>query len=279
MMADAKMELQVERLIRIIRKYDLDISGYDPFFLNRSLERRLQTIQCESPSIYFLILEQNAIEAKTFYHGLRVGYSAFFRDPMTFALLEQRILPELIDQHEKKGHTGLRIWSAGCSSGQEAWSIAILLDEFCATKPHLNWRIFATDIDEPDLENARAGIYSANEVGNIRLRHLETAFQKRDAYYVIEQRLRNRIEFSTYDLLDATTSSPPNSIFGDFDLILCCNVLLYYRPEQQRQILAKLMQGLAPSGYFVTGETERQLVSRESHMHEVTPSVPVFRRR
>ena len=271
-------EIQADPLIRIMSHHGFDVSCYDLFFLLRSRDRRMQSMGCESPTLYALILEQNSVEAKNLYQSLRVGYSLFFRDALTFALLEQRILPELVDQHEKQGQAGLRIWSAGCSTGQEPWSIAILLDELQATKPHLNWRIFATDLDIADLEKARAGSYSAAEIGNIRLRYIESAFHKNELYYTIEQRLQDRVEFSPYDLLDETTSSPPNSIFGDFDLIICCNVLLYYRAEQQRQILGKLMQGLSPRGYFITGETERQLVARETSMRELMPGVPIFKR-
>lgn len=271
-------ELQAEPLIQIMNLHGFDVSCFDLFFLLRSRDRRMQSTGCESPALYALILEKNSVEARNFYQSLRVSYSLFFRDALTFALLEQRILPELIERHEKNGPASLRIWSAGCSTGQEPWSIAILLDEIHMTKPGVNWRIFATDIDAANLEKARSGIYTSAEVGNIRMRYLESAFQKNAAYYTIEQRLRDRVEFSEYDVLDETTSSPPNSIFGDFDLIVCCNLLLYYRAEQQRQILDKLMRGLSPNGYFVTGETERQLVSRESHMREILPGVPIFKR-
>lgn len=264
----------------LIRRHGLDISDYDPVYAGRTLERRLAAAGSPTVSRYLDHLDRDRAEAEAFHHSLRIGYSAFFRDPLAFALIERRLLPELLGRNPREGRAGLRVWSAGCAAGQEAWSVAILLDESCdKTSRHPSWRVFATDADEPDLAFAHAGVYSADELGNVPLRHVAGCFSPQGERYAVAENLREHVEFAVYDLLDATTSAPPSSIFGDFDLILCCNVLFYYRTEQQRRIIGKLLGCLSPGGYLVTGETERHLVTDVGGLDEPFPGTPVFRRR
>jgi len=166
-------------------------------------------------------LVRDRTEAETFHSLLHVGYSTFFRDPLTFALLETRVLPELIEKGSQNGCSGLRIWSAGCAAGQEAWSVAILLDELTASPDrYVGWRIFGTDLSEPDLVLARAGVYCAADLGNVRLRHLDTCFTRQGDGFAVAARLREHVEFAAYNLLDTANACPPISIFGEFDLVL-----------------------------------------------------------
>lgn len=267
-----------DELIRVMgQDHGLDISGFDPAFLLRSLERRVQAIGCGSTEFYLAgQLHGNPAEAEALYRSLRVGYSMFFRDPLTFALLESQVLPDLAERAKKSGHSGLRVWSAGCSAGQEAWSLAILLDALAALpERQLSWRVFGTDLSEQDLGLAREGVYTAAELGNVRLRHLDACFSLQGDAFAVVPRLRDHVEFSVYDLLDGANSCPPSSIFGDFDLVLCCNVLLYYRPEQQRRILDTLLGCLRPGGYLVTGETERRIATSSADLRELIASAPI----
>jgi len=91
--------------------------------------------------------------------------------------------------------------------------------------------------------------------------------------------MKEKVEFSRHDLLDQASNSPAESIYGDFDLVLCCNVLYYYRPEIQQMILDKLLRNIATDGYLVTGETERQIVAASEGLAEITPPVSIFQRR
>lgn len=280
--ACAASRVAPDELIRVMDGvHGLDISGFDPVFLARTLERRLQAIGCVSAENYLAEhLEADRLEAEAFYRSLRVGYSAFFRNPLTFALLETQVLPALAEKARKSGRSGLRVWSAGCSTGQEAWSVAMLLDEMAASPERLpTWRIFGTDFCEPDLALARAGVYAAAELGNVRLRHLDTCFTRQGEGFAVAANLRERVEFTVYDLLDTANSCPPTSIFGDFDLVLCCNVLFYYRPAQQRRILDTLLGCLAPGGYLVTGETELRIAKSVANLCEATSPAPVFQKR
>lgn len=271
-----------DELIREMdRVHGLDISGFDPSFLIRTLERRLQATGCVSAENYLAErLVKDRLEALAFHRSLFVGYSVFFRGQVTFALLETQVLPDLAEKARKTGRSGLRIWSAGCSAGHEAWSVAMLLDGLAASPDrHSAWRVFGTDLSEPDLVLARAGVYSAAEIGDVRQRHLDTCFIPQGDGFAVAARLRERVEFAVYNLLDTTNSCPPSSIFGDFDLVLCCNVLIYYRPAQQRRILEKLLGCLAPGGYLVTGETERRIANSAANLRESTLPAPIFQKK
>lgn len=280
--ACAESPVAPDELIRVMdQAHGLDISGFDPSFLVSTLERRLQATEGISAENYLAErLVKDPLEAEAFHRSLRVGYSAFFRNPLTFALLETQVLPDLVEKARKTGRSGLRVWSAGCSAGQEAWSVAILLDELAASPDrHQAWRVFGTDLCEPDLARARAGVYGAAELGNVRLRHIDAWFTRQGDGFAVATRLREQVEFTVYDLLDTANSCPPASIFGDFDLVLCCNVLFYYRPAQQRRILDKLLGCLAPGGYLVTGETERRIAKSVANLREVTSPAPIFQRK
>ena len=263
------------------RVHGLDLSGFDPAFLSRTFERRLQATGGISAENYLAErLVKDRLEAEAFFRSLRVGYSLFFRDPLTFALLETQVLPDLVETGRKSGRSSLRVWSAGCSAGQEAWSVAMLLDELAASPERQPaWRVFGTDFYEPDLTLASAGVYAAAELGNVRLRHLDACFTRQGDGFAVVERLRERVEFTRYDLLDTANSCPPASIFGDFDLVLCCNVLFYYRPAQQRRILDKLLGCLAPGGYLVTGETERRIAKNIANLREAMSPAPIFQKR
>lgn len=271
-----------DTIIRAMERiHGLDISGFDPPFLVRTLQRRSQAAGCVSAENYLAErLAKDRPEAEAFHRSLRVGYSVFFRNPLTFALLETQVLPDLVERGRKIGRGGLRVWSAGCAAGQETWSVAILLDELAASPDRpAAWRVFGTDLSEPDLALAGAGVYSAAELGGVRLRHLDACFTRQGDGFAVAARVRERVEFSVYDLLDTASSCPPASIFGDFDLVLCCNVLLYYRPAQQRRILEKLLGCLAPGGYLVTGETERRIAASTAALREAVSPAPIFQRR
>ncbi len=259
--------------------HGLDISCCGAAFLARSLEKRRGSTACGSAAAYLERLADDRVEAEALFGSLRVGYSEFFRDPLAFALLERAILPELAEQRARDGGKEIRVWSAGCASGQEAWSVAILLSELCAAPGRaVPYRVFATDLCEPDLAAARAGVYGAEAVGNVRARHLRDYFVRHGESYAVAAALRGRVDFSVYDLLDECTNCPPASIYGDMDLVLCCNVLLYYRPEAQRVILEKGRRCLAPGGYLVTGETERQIVESGGGFRAVSPPAAVYRK-
>ena len=266
-----------EIIEQLRRAQGLDVSCFDESFLAKSIENRCQAAAGETHAAYLKRLVEDDAEAEAFSRSLRITYSDFFRDPLAFALLEQRILPGLVQEKQAAGRGEVRVWSAGCAAGQEAWSVAILLEELIAARNQPPaYRIFATDLSEPDLVVAQTGVYNAAAVGNIRLRHLERCFSRHGEFLTIAPRISAQVDFSRYDLLDPSTACPPASIYGGFDLVLCSNVLLYYRRESQRLILEKVQRSLAPGGYLLVGDTERHLVERASGFHALAAPANIF---
>lgn len=270
----------INKLISVMRQtHGIDISFCEVSFLAKSIEKRRQAIAAETPTAYLERLSEDCAEAEAFFRSLRISYSEFFRNPLAFALLEQIILPGMIEESTRIGRGELRVWSAGCAAGQEAWSVAILLQELAACREcPPAFRIFATDVSEPDIALGISGVYRADAVGNVRWRHLRSYFSGQGDCFTIIPQLRNRVDFCIHDLLDERTTCPPASIYGHFDLVLCCNVLLYYRPEMQRLILEKLKSCLSTGGYLITGETERQIAENAGGFHAVAPPASVFQK-
>jgi len=269
------------QIIEVMRgTYDRDLSLYDEDFLAKSLQRRLDGARLAGWPAYLDRLAEDGAEAQALFASMNIGYSEFFRDPLAFAVLEQVVLPGLVRQAQQSGQTALRAWSAGCAAGQEAWSIAILLEECNAEHGHpAAFRIFATDSAAGALAEAREGVYDFASVQQLRLKHLRKYFTVTGDTYRIAAALKTRVDFSAYDLLATGSTSPPAAIYGDFDLIFCCNLLFYYRPEVRQRILDKICRALRPGGYLVTGEAEREIVARQTGLHAVAPPAAVFQKR
>jgi len=257
--------------------HGLDITPFDEAFLLKALDKRLEDAGLGNAADYLSRLRENPVEAGIFFNSLNISYSEFFRNPLTFAVLEQMVLPALAGK--KDGRAELRVWSAGCASGQEAYSVAILLAELSAGRDvPLNFRIFATDISETVLAAARAGVYDAEAVKNLRVDHLNKYFKKRGCTYELSSEIKNRVDFSVHDLMNAGLSCPPHAIYGDFDLVLCGNLLFYYKPEVRQGILGKIAGSLRPKGFFVTGEAETEIADRSGYFRPVAAPAAVFQK-
>jgi len=168
--------------------YDMDLSVFDPTFLEKSFERRYIASGIDDPEQYYNCLVNNCVEAEAFYRSLHINYSCFFRDSMTFAVLEHRLFPDILSGRPEGSE--IRIWSAGCANGQEAYSIGILLSE--------------------------------------------------------------RIE------------------------VICSNLLFYYTPDLQKNIIKKLLGAVSDSGYLVTGDIEKSVFINELEIHRISTPAAVF---
>lgn len=259
------------------RIYGLDISMYDDTFLRQVIEKRCAAIDTKKNSDYNIYLVNNLEEAKNLFKALNITYSEFFRNILTYAHLEQWIIPRLIEK--KSEDCELRVWSAGCSSGQEAYSIAILLEKLSVKKQKaLRYRIIATDISESALTAAKKGEYTEEAIQNVRIKDIKEFFVNSGETYTVCERLKKHVSFSTYDLLDDRSAYPHESIFGNFDLVLCCNVLFYYKSDSQLIILNKLINSMTDHGYLITGEAERQTIVKHGSLLTVAPPSPIFKK-
>ena len=260
----------------LIQQQGFDASRYDDSFLSKSLEKRISDTHCDSEEAYYTYLKQSPVEAQQFINSLSVCYSEFFRNPLTFSILERLILPSIIMQKAKSKQKEVRFWSAACASGQETYSLSMLLNEYANSNGEkISFRIFATDHSEQEIRVAINGQYSLSDLNNLNIRRLNKWFSVQGNNYIINDELKANIDFSVFDLFSEQFSSPPTSIFGDFDLIMCANLLFYYKPEYRKKIIAKISHCLSENGFLVTGETERDILT-QSGFHEVYPHSGIF---
>ncbi|MBF0329382.1 MAG: protein-glutamate O-methyltransferase CheR [Nitrospirae bacterium] len=259
----------------LMQSHCIDISKYDETFLNKSLQKRIIETCCGSVEEYYALLEQDEKEVKIFSDSLQISYSEFFRNPLTFAGLERIVLPTLLLKKKNARHKEIRIWSAACAAGQEAYSLAILLEELKNGDDKFSYRIFATDQCESMINKAQKGQYLSSSLSNLSMKREEAWFSKQDDVYTVKPELKENIEFSVFDLLGDQLACPPTSIFGDFDLLVCANLLFYYRPEFRKIIIEKIAACLAAGGYLVAGEAEREAIMNCNY-YELFPQSAIF---
>ena len=267
-----------EKCIHFMKeRFAMDLSVYDTSFLEKIIGCRMEFTDCKTINEYLPILGTLPDELAGLLHQLNNSYSEFFRNPITFSFLEQIIFPQLINT-ALKNHTGaIRIWSAGCSAGQEPYSLAILLDDYKNKhQANLIYRIFATDNSTEVVESAGEGIYDLKSIKNTRLEFAEKYFRQNGENFTLSTELKKQVDFSYYDLLDQDSSSPSSAIFGDFDVVMCCNVLFYYQPEVQQMILQKFYRSLKPGGFLITGEAETGIVSSFAGFRKYMAPTAIF---
>ncbi len=238
-----------------------NISVYSDSFLYKFIQQRITDTHSVNKNSYLNLLRDEPLEAMRLLDSLNISYSTFFRNPLDFSIIERFILPSLFQRNGLKSAKSLRIWSAGCADGPEPYSMAIVGEELTKMLSIPNPpMIFATDLSGMALEKARAGVYSGQAIQNVKRYQLESCFVKTGESYSISSRLKSRVEFSHYDLLDPKTTSPPAAIFGGFDLAFCCNLMVYYKPAVHEIILTKLYRSLGDKGFLVVDQAEKGIV-------------------
>jgi two-component system CheB/CheR fusion protein len=228
-----------------------DFTYYKQTTIRRRILRRMALANKEEPSDYLEQLKSSTSEQDLLYQDLMIPVTSFFRDTQVFDTLCNTTFPNIIKN--KKDGVPIRIWVAGCSTGQEAYSIAICLLEFFENNPSSGPRekiqIFGTDISEPAIVKARSGIYNKNEVQDLSPEGLKKYFIKRDGHYQIDKKVREICVFALHNFL----MDPP---FGKIDLVSCRNVLIYMQPYLQKKVLTTFHYALNQKGYLLLGKSE-----------------------
>jgi len=238
-----------------------DFSGYRRSTLERRINKRMLATETGNINEYCKYLMNNQAEVDKLIDALTINVSQFFRNPLVFEYISEKLMPRMIFGKLKKKEKYLRIWSAGCAAGEEPYSLAIIFNEFLEKENlELNLRIFATDIDKQSLKSAKEGVYNFESIKEVKYGLLSKYFIQENSSFKIVSKIKNMVNFSFYDLLEKNSHAPPESIFGNFDLIFCRNVLIYFNLEYQDKIFKKLHYSLTPSGYLILGEAE--MVSR-----------------
>jgi two-component system CheB/CheR fusion protein len=227
-----------------------DFSQYKPRTIHRRIERRMAVHQIESIDGYVKYAQQTPAEVEALFRDLLIGVTSFFRDPDAFAVLEEKVIPTLLAN--KPPGSLIRVWVPGCSTGEEAYSIAILLVE-CMEKLHrsYNFQIFATDIDSRAISSARSGHYSANISTDMSAERLSRYFipDPDSCGYRILKVIRDMLVFSEQNVI----KDPP---FSKLDFISCRNLLIYMNGDLQKKIIPLFHFALNLDGYLFLGTSE-----------------------
>lgn len=229
--------------------FDIDFTHYKQSTINRRIARRMVITQTDNIKKYVNFLQSQPTELQALFNDMLIGVTSFFREPHTFEILQQNVYPEILKNKTEK--EAIRIWVSGCSTGEEVYSIAIALQEFLEEKhlKHQPFEIFATDINEKNIEKASKAIYPKSiemKVSEIRLRKF---FEKVNSNYQIAKYIRETCVFARQDI----TKDPPLS---NLDLVCCRNVLIYLDWYLQERVIPIFNYALKPCGFLVLGESE-----------------------
>ena len=266
-------------LAYLLEKRGFDFSGYHPPMLERRLKRRLFATSSPDFSEYLACLQRDGAELDQLLDALTINVSRFFRDSLTFELIADRILPALILGKSKTDDRSLRVWSAGCARGEEPYSLAILIHELLEKEGlEMDLHLFATDIDQGALQSAALAVYPLASVEYMQHRLLRKYFLATGESFRLIPEIKDLVSFSSYDMLDKKHGVPPESIFGNFDLVLCRNLLIYFNTEYQEAIFARLHQAIADNGHLVLGEAEAPSLACQRRFSRVFEFSPIYRK-
>jgi two-component system CheB/CheR fusion protein len=238
-----------KQLLTVLRvRRGVDFSYYKPGTLKRRIVRRMALSKITKPEDYLTFLRENKAEQDALYNDMLISVTNFFRDPASFDLLCNTIFPALIKT--KTVNDALRIWIAGCATGEEAYSMAICLQEHLGDKAAaMKIQIFATDISETAITKARTGIYRTTDLEGLSQSRVQQFFTKLDGSYQVNKTIRDMCVFAHHNLL----KDPP---FSKIDLVSCRNVMIYMEPVLQKRALTTFHYALNEQGYLMLGKSE-----------------------
>jgi chemotaxis protein methyltransferase CheR len=221
-------------------------SNYKEDYIKRRLLSRMRSTDTSTYEGYLKYLKTNATELENLRNALTINVTEFFRDNDVYDSLRHDLLPELLKQRKR-----LRIWCAGCSTGEEPYSIAMILSEFIAQNKEISAQIYATDIDNVVLARAQEGIYNSKAMGKLTEGQIHRHFIKLpDGNYQVKPHLKELVRFRPHDLM----SGIPISKW--LDLITCRNVTIYFTEKQKDDLARMFHSALVSGGYYIMGKTE-----------------------
>lgn len=225
--------------------------NYRPTTLKRRLERRLLATQSKNYREYLNYLKRNPSESHKFLNFLTINVTDFFRDKRIFHTLKGKILPDLLNKAVAKKRKRIRIWSIGCSKGQEPYSLAMILNELLENKKnHLKIIIHATDWNKSVLSQAKRAQYEKSEIKNVPREYVKKYFTKiNNNEFKIKDKIRKLIKYRRHDLIKG-------NILGKFHLILCRNLFIFFTVELQNEMFKKIHSSLKKDGILVLGAAE-----------------------
>jgi two-component system, chemotaxis family, CheB/CheR fusion protein len=265
---DANSTMQFEALLDyVLKSRGFDFTAYKRSSLERRVQKRMQVANVEDYGGYCDYLEAHPSEFTLLFNTILINVTNFFRDPEAWEYLAADIIPRVLQSLE--GDAFVRVWSAGCSSGEEPFSLAMLLAEALGLDAFRERvKIYATDVDEEALSQGRQASYSEHAIGAVPLALVEKYFEKSNGAYALNRDLRRSVIFGRHDLI----VDPPISRVS---LLACRNTLMYFNSEVQQRILGRFHFGLRDGGYLFLGKAE-MLLTRSSVFSPVDLKRRVF---
>jgi two-component system, chemotaxis family, CheB/CheR fusion protein len=249
--AAPKTETALKKIFVLVRaQTGHDFSQYKPSTIGRRVERRMAVHQIEAMDGYVKYLQQTPAEVEALFRDLLIGVTSFFRDPEAFKVMEEQVIPKLFAG--KSADAVIRVWAPGCSTGEEAYSLAILLAEHQgAMKQTFKVQVFATDIDAQAIATARSGLYPASIAADITPERLARFFAATPdgSAFRIHKGIRDMLVFSEQNMI----KDPP---FSKLDLITCRNLLIYLGGDLQKKLVPLFHYALNPGGFLFLGTSE-----------------------
>lgn len=228
----------------------IDLSSYRKNFFLRRLRFRMQATDSENCLSYINLIKKNNAEFNRFLDALAINVTEFFRDPDVFSAFSKIVIPQIIQRKQATQHRVIRIWSAGCASGEETYSAAILINEALAGKYDFLVRVWGTDMDSAALDEAKRAEYKANNLKEVSKELLNKYFiYLGDGVYKLKEEIGQIVKFIKHNLI----SDPPLKCM---DIIFCRNVMIYLDRQQQEALFRKFNRALNPFGYLVIGKVE-----------------------
>lgn len=275
-------EIAFRRIIALAQQWSgCDFTRYNPSTLRRRVARRMIDVRCQTTDEYLAHLETHPHEYPRLVSAMTIKVSRFFRDPEVFDLIEQVILPRIMTA-SGPGQRTVRIWSSACASGEEAYTLAILVTECLRAHPSppRSVTILATDLDCAALANAAEGVYHEGNLQHIREPIRNRYFCQPDSlpahYWQVTPQLRGMVNFVSFDLTNLSHLSPPSGIFSEYDFILCRNMLIYCQHALKIDILRRFHTCLRPNGYLALGRSEALPEAFQDHFVPVDPRLKIY---
>ncbi|MBX3043635.1 MAG: PAS domain-containing protein [Candidatus Kapabacteria bacterium] len=253
--SDKKLDIDIEEndviskiLLAIRARTGVDFTYYKPNTIVRRIERRSSVHHIPDIEDYYRLVSDSPTEVNVLYKELLIGVTKFFRDSEAFELVKEKVIPRLFES--KVVGESIRVWVPGCSTGEEAYTLAILLREYMnLIEREYDIKIFATDIDKDAIEYASMGTYPESIVTDISEDHLRKYFTKNGSTFKVVDSIRQMVIFATHNLI----KDPP---FSKIDLVSCRNLLIYFQPVMQKKVLSSFGFSLSNGGILFLGSSE-----------------------
>jgi len=261
--------------ILILDYKSFDISQYKDSYIERRVNTRMNLTKRNDLESYIELLRNNPEEFNKLMDGLTVNVTEFFRNTETFAALETDIVPKILQNKETDSRTVIKVWSAGSSSGEETYTLAILfLEALRKSGKEYDLMVYGTDIDRKSIIRSKSGIYESNKVSGIRKDLLDRYFEEHVNEYRIKPFVKEHVKFSYLDLTSDFVQD-----LATYELILCRNVIIYFTLDVKRSLFMKFYKMLRKDGYLIIGKNEAITGKAVDYLENVNLSERIYKKK